>query len=104
MDPFSSYFGACDADTEQWHVLNQCECKQLSQSLVDFLHCTIGLEGYLHDTHGYVLKHAIWQAFVEYARWRTEQKLDLDFHIQQVLACDDYYIRLVSTKMHELET
>ena len=99
MVSVESLFGSGDGHSEPWHQFHQCECKEVSQATLDFLHCTAGLEGFLHEEHGWVIAVNLWSALLQYVFWCNDEQLDFHYHVCRVQEGDEYYIRMVTEKL-----
>lgn len=102
MDPLECLFGEGDGISEPWHAYHKCICREVNQSTLDFLHLATGsLEGFWHDSNGWILDLSLWNALVLYVQWCNDNQLDFQHHISQVLDGDVYYTKFVGSKLTE---
>jgi len=99
MASIESLFGYGDGLSEPWHQFYKCECKEVSQETVDFLHCTAGIHGDKHPMHGWIIDMKLWSALLQYLSWCADEQLDYRFHVDRVQEGDEYYIRMVFEKL-----
>jgi hypothetical protein len=100
MVSVESLFGNGDGHFEPWHQFHKCECKEVSQATLDFLHDTVGLQGEFHDGHGtYIIDMNLWRALLQYVCWCNDEQLDFYFHAWKVQDGDEFYIRMVAEKL-----
>jgi hypothetical protein len=101
MDVVEGLFGPGDGMSEPWHQYHKCECKEVAHFIVDFLHCTAGLDGEKHDSHGWIIDFKLWSGLMKYIRWCEDEKLDFMFHVSRVQEGDSFYISRVCSKFEE---
>ena len=99
MVSVESLFGNGDGHFEPRRQFCKCERKEVSQTALDFLHCTAGLEGVLHEEHGWVIDMNLWSALLQYVFWCNDEQLDFHYRAYRVQEGDEYYIRMVTEKL-----
>ena len=100
MVSVESLFGNDDGHFDPWHQFHKCECKELSQTTLDLLRATVGLEGFFHDSHGWVIDMDLWRALLQYVAWCNDEQLDFHYHASQIQEGDEFYIRMVTEMLN----
>ncbi len=83
-----------------WHQYDATEPKQVNDTVLNFLHSTIGLEGEQHPCHGWIVDMNQWAALRKYIQWCNDSSVDFLYHAEKVECGDVGYTGLATNMMN----